>query len=91
MSDEQNYPGKDGPCPCCGAEWKAEPIDEAYRSWYGGSTHYSRVIGIEYPYGHPLRYDGVSLWGCPDCGAVWDRWTLLLTEYGKSTRRGVKC
>jgi hypothetical protein len=28
------------------------------------TTHYSRVIGVEYQGG----YDGVSEWACPDCG-----------------------
>lgn len=28
------------------------------------TTHFSRVIGVEYPGG----YDGVSEWVCPDCG-----------------------
>lgn len=32
-------------------------------------------MGIEYPYGHPERYDGVSEWRCMECGARWDRWT----------------
>ena len=36
---------------------------------------YSRLIGIELPYGHPDYYDGVSQWLCPDCGAKWNRWT----------------
>jgi len=34
---------------------------------------FSRLIGIEYAYGHPKRYDGVSKWRCPDCFAEWDR------------------
>lgn len=39
--------------------------------------HYSRLIGIEVP----SKYDGVSYWRCPDCGATWDRWTgAIVTE-----------
>lgn len=34
---------------------------------------FSRLIGIERPYGHPERYDGVSAWRCPDCNAQWPR------------------
>lgn len=33
------------------------------------------MVGIEYPYGHPQRYDGVSEWNCPPCGLRFGRWT----------------
>lgn len=39
------------------------------------TTHFSRRIGIEYAYGHPHRYDGVSEWLCPDCGHRVNRFT----------------
>jgi hypothetical protein len=35
------------------------------------TTHYSRVIGVEYQGG----YDGVSEWVCPDCGCREGRWS----------------
>jgi hypothetical protein len=32
--------------------------------------------GVEYPYGHPDRYDGVSEYWClQGCGARFGRWT----------------
>ena len=43
--------------------------------------YYSHLVGIEYPYGHPKRYDGVSLWMCPSCETCWDRWTREETVY----------
>ncbi len=66
-----------GNCSECGASWRGEPIPEdARRAGYYGppetaSTHYSRVIGIEIQ----GKYDGISFWRCPDCGAEWNRWT----------------
>ena len=36
---------------------------------------FRRLIGIELPYGHPNRYDGVSYWRCPDCETTWNRFT----------------
>lgn len=39
------------------------------------TTHYSRVIGVEYGYDSPERYDGVSEWRCPDCGRREGRWS----------------
>lgn len=32
-------------------------------------------IGIEYAYGSPCHYDGVSEWLCPDCRTRVGRWT----------------
>jgi len=43
-------------------------------------VHFRRVIGIEMPYGHPKRRDGVSYWKCPDCEVAWDRFTGEQTE-----------
>ena len=31
--------------------------------------------GVEYPYGHPGRYDGVSEWVCTACGQRKGRWS----------------
>ena len=39
------------------------------------TTHFSRVIGIEYSYDHPEHWDGVSEWMCPDCGYREGRFT----------------
>ena len=33
------------------------------------------LIGVEYPYDHPDRYDGVSEWRCLACGKRVGRWT----------------
>lgn len=32
-------------------------------------------IGIEYWYGHPEHYDGISEWNCKRCGLRWGRWS----------------
>lgn len=52
-------------CPHCAAQLNDEDEGRVY----------SRVVGVEYPYGHPDRYDGVSEWLCPDCGVREGRWT----------------
>jgi hypothetical protein len=39
------------------------------------TTHFSRVIGIEYDGLHPDHHDGVSEWQCPNCGYREGRWT----------------
>lgn len=44
-----------------------------------GST-YSRLIGVEYAYGHKDRYDGVSEWRCPNCGVRVGRWSGRVLE-----------
>lgn len=46
---------------CCGPDGKRGP--------------FSRLLGLEYEYGHPQRYDGVSEWICPFCETRWGRWT----------------
>ena len=33
------------------------------------------MIGVEYWYDHPARYDGVSEWKCEKCGIRIGRWT----------------
>lgn len=41
------------------------------------TTHFSRVIGVEYEGG----YDGPSEWRCPNCGRREGRWSgKILTE-----------
>ena len=59
-------------CPFCKADLRGESIPKDLRKMYAyGSTHYSRLIGIEIP----ELYDGVSYYECPDCHVRWDRWT----------------
>ena len=59
-------------CPKCNADFKGVTIPEDYRinCMYGKNppTHYSRIIGVEIP----GKYDGVSLWKCPDCNHQWN-------------------
>lgn len=62
-------------CPQCGSSWIGEEIPEENREDYGGRTHFRRVIGVEYWYGSPERYDGISEYRCPDCKTRWGRWT----------------
>lgn len=44
---------------------------------------YSRVIGVEYAYGSPERYDGVSEWRCPYCGRREGRWSGRVLVHGE--------
>ena len=67
-------------CPVCQSDGQGEPIPNTDR-------FYGRHIGIEYGYGHPERYDGVSEWRCADCGARWGRWSGKVLKEGESERR----
>jgi hypothetical protein len=59
-------------CPLCKSDWQGVEIPIEHRENYAeGTTHFSRLIGIEIQGG----YDGVSYWKCPDCGATWNRFT----------------
>ena len=40
----------------------------------------SRIVGVEYPYGHPGRYDGISELRCPDCHVRVGRWSGRVLE-----------
>lgn len=58
----------------------------------GNAAH---ILSVEYSYGCPDRYDGISEYRCPACGARWGRWSgrvLGETEteppLGKPRRRG---
>lgn len=63
-------------CPNCSADLLGEPIPKEYqKSHYGGATHYRQVMGIEYGYASPERYDGISEWQCPHCRIREGRWT----------------
>ena len=48
---------------------------------------YSRLIGVEYAYGHKDRYDGVSEWRCPDCGVRVGRWSGRVLADGETEPR----
>lgn len=50
-------------CPGCNSLWLHEDGSGA------------NIIGIEYGYGSPERYDGVSEWRCQKCGYRLGRWT----------------
>lgn len=75
-------------CPNCGAHLKYT-VTEQDRQRDPRKTPgvYSRVIGVEYGYGHPHRYDGVSEWRCPDCGYREGRWTGRPLREGESEPR----
>ncbi len=47
------------------------------------TTHFSRVIGVEYRNG----FDGVSEWCCPDCGRREGRWTGKVLVTGEMEPR----
>lgn len=64
MSKFPALTGEERYCPVCQADWQGNPIPEEYREkYYGGRTHYHRLIGVEI-WG---KYDGVHHWECPDC------------------------
>lgn len=65
-----------GYCPECGALWRGAPIPEESRELFGGSTHFSRLIGVEYQ----AMYDGVWEWLCPECGKTWPSEVQRLRE-----------
>ena len=80
-------------CPACKADLEGGLIFDTFMEKYGdegkalkhaemyGATkttgRWGRQIGIETP-----DYDGVSYWKCPDCNAVWDRFTGEIKEDG---------
>jgi hypothetical protein len=76
-----------GNCPNCGVSWQGADIPEIDREFFGGSTHFSRVIGIEYSYESPDRYDGISEYQCADCGARFGRWSGKHLKDGESEPR----
>ena len=56
-----------------GCDLQGEPIPQEYidKGYYGNSTHYSRLMGYDFP----GIYDGVLIWACPDCELAWPRFT----------------
>lgn len=51
------------------------------------TTHFSRVVGVEYDYDCPERHDGVSEWRCPDCGRREGRFSGNVLVDGELERR----
>ena len=49
-----------------------------------GANH----IGVEYGYGHPARYDGVSEFICTECDARFNRFTGEQLKEGEYASRG---
>jgi hypothetical protein len=49
-------------CPHCNANLQGGEIPQDIAHHYS-VTHWSRVIGLEYP----EKYDGIWEWKCPDC------------------------
>ncbi len=49
-----------------------------------GNVDPSEVIGIEYAYGEPNRYDGVSEWKCLICGSRTGRWSKKILGENES-------
>ena len=77
-------------CGFCNGDLRDAPIPQEHidQGFYApGVTHYSRLIGVEYPYDHPERYDGVSENRCPDCGVRVGRWTGKVLTDGESEPR----
>lgn len=52
-----------------------EDIEKIVTESYSPPYRWGRQIGIELPYGHPNRRDGISYWQCPDCNTMFDRFT----------------
>jgi len=44
-------------------------------------------MGIEYAYGSPERYDGVSEWVCNKCKTHYGRWSDKILLNGESEKR----
>ena len=64
-------------CPKCDADFQGDPIRPESRHWYGGATHFNRVIGIS-------DGDSVGNWRCPDCIHEWEREGLFAREARKN-------
>lgn len=50
-------------------------------------NHEHELIGIEYAYPSPERYDGISEYDCPTCKKRWGRWTLKELKDGEIEKR----
>lgn len=51
-----------------------------------GNTETASMMGIEYDYSSPNRYDGVSEWNCQLCGCRWGRWSGRILEEGDAEK-----
>lgn len=70
-------------CNNCGASFQGSPIPEDQQPLYGGKTHFSLRMGVEYPYNHPQHYDGISEWRCPFCEERVGRWSGSILDEGE--------
>ena len=50
-----------------------EELRELVESSYSPPYKFSRLVGVELPYSHAQRYDGVSYWECPNCSEQFPR------------------
>lgn len=57
-------------CPACGVSWVGEEIPAEMRHHYGDVTRFRRCIGI-----YDIHLDMRVAIACPDCKALFDRWT----------------
>ena len=48
---------------------------------------HTEFIGIEYGYGHPERYDGISEYLCTNCKTRYGRWTGKELKEGEVEKR----
>lgn len=62
-------------CGSCGNNLDAGPTPG--EPYYAEGSRYSKLIGVEYGYDSPHRYDGVSENQCPFCGYREGRWSKL--------------
>jgi hypothetical protein len=77
-------------CPKCGVSFQGAEIPETDKEFFGQSTHFSRLIGIDGS--HMGIYDGVVAHKCPDCDFVFPRsdcdWGMLLFEKYQTAIKG---
>lgn len=52
-----------------------EEIEKEVKENYSPPYRWGRQIGIQLPFDHPLHYDGISYWQCPDCSTAFNRFT----------------
>lgn len=60
--------------------WTDEEVEKDMKECYSPPYRWGREIGIELAYDHPLHYDGVSYWECPDCKTTFNRFTGEMEE-----------
>jgi hypothetical protein len=51
------------------------------------NCEHEHLIAVEYEYGHPGRYDGISEYLCTDCGLRRGRWSNRILEGDDYERR----